>query len=74
MGEGNVEERLSNLEKTVAALENRLSGKSSKDWASTVGMFDNDPIMGEIIDDALEARAKERRAFYDEFDNGNGSE
>ena len=70
MSEGNVEERLFKLEKTVAALEDKLSGKSSNDWASTVGMFDNDPTMGEIIDGALEAREQERRAFFDEFDSG----
>ena len=74
MSQGNVEERLSKLEQTVADLDKRLSGKSSKDWSTTVGMFDNDPIMGEIIEDALKARAQERREFYDEFDNGNGSE
>ena len=74
MSEGNVEERLSKLEDTVAHLEKTVSEKSSKDWVSTVGMFDNDPIMGEIIEDALEARAEERRKFYDEFDSGNDSE
>lgn len=55
-------------------LDPQTAQKTSKDWAATVGLFDDDPIMGEIIDDALEAREQERREFYDEFDNGNGSE
>ena len=59
------------LEERVARLEKRLdelaqggpaNGYSPpKDWRRTVGMFKGDPIMKEIIDEALRMREEERR-------------
>ena len=59
------------LEERVARLEQRLDelvqGSSAiqsplrKDWRRTVGMFKDDPIMKEIIDEALRMREEERR-------------
>ncbi len=59
------------LEERVALLERRLDelaqGKSlsslpPKDWRRTVGMFRDDPIMKEVIDEALRTREVERAA------------
>ena len=59
------------LEERVAQLERRLdelaqaksaSGSPPKDWRRTVGMFQGDPIMKEIIDEALRMREAERDA------------
>jgi hypothetical protein len=33
-----------------------------------MGMFDNDPIMKELLDDTLRSREEERRRFYQEHD------
>ena len=55
MSQGTLEERLDRLEKVVEGVVKQLSNVTSKqrDWRRTVGMFDGDPVMGEIIDDAL---------------------
>ena len=74
MSQGTVEQRLDRLEKLVEGVVNRLSSAESrkKDWRRTIGMFDGDPVMGEIIDDALQAREQERQRFYQEHDRDNG--
>jgi len=70
MSEGTVEERLDRLEKVVEGVVDRLSrpADSNKDWQRTIGMFDGDPVMREIIDEALRARDEERKRFYSEYD------
>ena len=74
MSQGTVEERLDRLEKVVEGVVHELSNVESrkKDWRGTIGMFDGDPVMGEIIDDALRAREQERQRFYEEHDRDNG--
>lgn len=53
-----VEERLTKLEQVVFG--NIASVDRKKDWRRTIGMFDGDPVMKEIIDEALQLRADER--------------
>lgn len=57
MSEATLEERLARLESLVE----QQSRRRGKDWRRTIGMFDGDPVMQEIIDGALLARAEERR-------------
>ncbi len=75
MSQGTVNERLDRLEKVVEGVISQLSDPASrnKDWRRTIGMFDGDPVMGEVIDEALRAREQERQQFYEEHDQGNGS-
>jgi hypothetical protein len=74
MTQGTVEERLDRLEKLVDKVLNRLPSESHrrKDWRKTVGMFDGDPIIKEVIDGALRSREEEREQFYQNYDQGNG--
>ncbi|MBC8290481.1 MAG: hypothetical protein H8E37_09205 [Planctomycetes bacterium] len=52
-----LEERVEKLEQAVF----RTNGQERrKDWRRTVGMFRDDPVMKEVIDEALRARAEER--------------
>jgi hypothetical protein len=71
-----VEERLDRLEKIVDKVLSRLSDETrrrkEKDWRRTIGMFDNDPIMKDILDEALRSRDEERAKFYRQFDLENG--
>jgi hypothetical protein len=69
-----VEERLDRLEKILDLVLNRLSGEMprKKDWRRTIGMFDNDPIMKDIFDEAIRSREEERAKFYREYDQRNG--
>ena len=48
----------------------RLSGESlrTKDWQRTIGMFDRDSIMKEVIDGAQSLRDEERTKFYAEYE------
>jgi hypothetical protein len=71
---GTVEERLDRLEKVVDQVLCRLSGEKprTKDWRRTIGMFDGDPVMKEILDGALLSREEERRQFYQEYDRQDG--
>jgi len=62
MSEATLEERVATLEKLVAELMHKTdtSGRK-KDWRRTVGMFDGDPIMKEIIDEGRCIREADRR-------------
>lgn len=53
---------MSSIEERVSKLEEVVFGrtKREKNWRSTVGMFDNDPFMQEVIDGALKSREQER--------------
>ena len=53
---------MSSIEERVSKLEDVVFGKTKreKNWRSTVGMFDNDPFMQEVIDGALKSREQER--------------
>lgn len=74
MPENSVEERLDRLEKVVDQVLSQLADDTlrHKNWRRTVGMFDDNPGMKEIIDGALRSREEERVRFYDEHDRQNG--
>jgi hypothetical protein len=64
MSQATLEERVARLEKRLDELVQEKPTKGqppSKDWRRTVGMFKDDPIMKEIIDEALRMREEERR-------------
>lgn len=54
---------MSSIEDRVRKLEDAVFGKTDrkKDWRSTVGKFDGDPFMNEVIEGALESREAEWR-------------
>lgn len=57
-----LEERVVQLEKTVAELVGRVDGSPArKNWRSTVGMFANDPVMKEIIEEGRRIREADRQ-------------
>ena len=70
MSQGTVEERLVRLERLVDNVLDRLARERmpQKDWRRTIGMFDGDPVMKEVIDEALRRREDERKRFYEEYD------
>jgi hypothetical protein len=74
MTQASVEERLDRLERLVDTVLDRISNEEPrpKNWRRTIGMFDADPIMKEVIDGALRSREEERARFYEEFDKQNG--
>ena len=70
MTQAMIEERLERLERLVDDVLNRLSheGKPQKDWRRTIGMFDEDPVMRDVIEGALRRREEERKQFYEDYD------
>jgi len=70
MSQGTVEERLVRLERLVDNVLDRLSRERTpqRDWRRTIGMFDDDPIMKDVIEGALRRREEERKQFYEEYD------
>jgi hypothetical protein len=62
MAEATLEERVATLERLVAQLM-RISEKTTrkKDWRRTIGMFDDDPIMQEIIAEGRRLREEDSR-------------
>jgi hypothetical protein len=62
MAEATLEERVATLEQLVARLlQTTAQGAHPKDWRRTVGMFDGDPIMQEIIAEGRRLREEDRR-------------
>ena len=62
MAEETLEERVATLERLVATLMRATErGERTKDWRRTVGMFDRDPIMQEIIAEGRRLREEDRR-------------
>ena len=58
-----LEERVKTLEETVAGLVALASAsKQERDWQSTVGMFEDDPVVAEIQEEGRKLREAERRA------------
>jgi hypothetical protein len=64
MTQPTLDERVSALERTVAELlaSRPNTGSDEKDWRSTIGMFDNDPVMKEIQDEGRKIREADRLA------------
>jgi hypothetical protein len=64
---------MQSIEERVAALEHVVFSRDRKvgknDWKATLGMFDDDPIMKEIIDEALMIREEERRLARLEYES-----
>ena len=62
MASSTLEERFAELERLVKELMQR-SGDSAeeKDWRRSVGMFDDDPIMKEIIEEGQRLREEDRK-------------
>lgn len=58
-------DRVIRLEEQMRAIIERESTKQptsfTKDWRKTVGMFRNDPIMGQIIEAGERVREEDRR-------------
>jgi hypothetical protein len=65
-----LEERITVLENQVAQLSRRLRPGEKlppeKDWRSTLGMFANDPIMKEIIEEGRKIRELDRELTRDD--------
>jgi hypothetical protein len=70
MSEQTLEQRIAALEHQVEELTKRLlPGEKlppKKDWRSTVGMFANDPIMKEIIEEGRKIRERDRELTRDD--------
>jgi hypothetical protein len=70
MAQLTLEERVAALEHQVEELTKRLRpGEKlppTKDWRSTVGMFANDPIMKEIIEEGSKIRERDRELTRDD--------
>lgn len=70
MSQQTLEERVAALEHRVEELTKRLfPGEKlppKKDWRSVVGMFSNDPIMKEIIEEGRKIRERDRELTRDE--------
>jgi hypothetical protein len=70
MSQPSLEERVVALEHQVEELTKRLLPGAKlppkKDWRSTVGMFANDPIMKEIIEEGRKIRERDRELTRDE--------
>lgn len=60
--EATLEERVIKLERLVDMLLQRVDvSVRKKDWRRTAGMFDGDPLMGEIIKEGQRVREEDRR-------------
>ncbi len=61
------EQRVADLEREVAELKQQrangeLKAQSDRgDWKSTIGMFDGDPVMKDIIEETLKVREEDRK-------------
>lgn len=60
--EATLEERVIKLERLVDMLLQRVDvSERKKDWRRTVGLFDGDPLMREIIAEGQRVREEDRR-------------
>ena len=61
MASTTIEDRVAELERLVDELMQRSSRPTEeKDWRRTVGMFDGDEIMKEIIEEGRRIRVEDR--------------
>jgi hypothetical protein len=57
-----LEQRVERLERLVEQLQvGALREPGRDDWRTTIGIFSNDPIAKEILDEALRLREMERQ-------------
>ena len=57
-----LEERVTKLEKLVDELMHKTdTSVRKKDWRHTIGMFEGDPVMREIIEEGRRIREADRR-------------
>lgn len=62
MSETTLEERVVKLEQLMDTVLQRVDiATRKKDWRRTSGMFDNDPLIKEIIAEGQRVRAEDRR-------------
>jgi hypothetical protein len=67
MSEASLEERVAELERQMSSLlrgnanDHALREPRRDDWMSTVGMFDGDAIMKEVIEDTRKVREDDRK-------------
>ena len=69
MSQQTLEERVRALEEKFDQLVRRLRPDAEPgrdEWKSTVGMFANDPIMKEILDEARKIREQDREQTRDQ--------
>ena len=58
----NLEQQVSKLEQMMDSLLHNVDlAAAQKDWRRTVGMFDGDPLMKEIIEEGQLVREQDRR-------------
>ena len=63
MSQRTLEERVGVLEETVAGLAAVVNaGRQKKDWRSTIGMFEGDPVIKEIQEEGRKLREADRHA------------
>jgi hypothetical protein len=61
MARRSLKERVDALEQAVAALAaGGPAGNQEKDWKSTIGMFEGDPVMQEIQEEGRKIREADR--------------
>ena len=61
MSRASLEERVNTLEDQVRELMDRLNNQHRlPNWQATAGMFKNDPVMQEIIDEGRRIREEDR--------------
>jgi hypothetical protein len=61
MQQATIDERLTRVEQLLDVLMRRISAEQRRsDWRRTIGMFDDDPIMKEIIDEGRRIREQDR--------------
>ncbi len=62
MASSTLEQRVADLEKLVEELRQRSDVSANpKDWRRTIGMFDDDAIMKEIIEESQRVREEDRK-------------
>ena len=62
MAPATLDARLTRVEQLVDELVRKANGvERPKDWRRTIGMFDGDPVMKEIIDEGRRIRELDRQ-------------